>query len=171
MLRPNCNHSNCLKGQKAEASRAEGARDIKMSKTQHGPPPLRDGLPASQLSPSNLARLRAANRLCRFMKEIILPSTTIWTVENPWRSWFWSTSYFKAIKEKLSVFFVGFDMCICGGKRLKKTALATNYKHLERCEICENHVRELRTFFTLSQSHASNVHFFCETLSLPQDFQ
>ena len=29
---------------------------------------------------------------------------------------------------------------------------------------CENHVRELRTFFTLSQSHASNVHFFCETL-------
>ena len=25
---------------------------------------------------------------------------------------------------------------------------------------CENHVRELRTFFTLSQSHASNVHFF-----------
>ena len=36
---------------------------------------------------------------------------------------------------------------------------------------CENHVRELRTFFTLSQSHASNVHFFCETLSLPQDFQ
>ena len=36
---------------------------------------------------------------------------------------------------------------------------------------CENHVRELRTFFTLSQSHASNVHFFCETLSLLQDFQ
>ena len=36
---------------------------------------------------------------------------------------------------------------------------------------CENHVRELRTFFTLSQSHASNVHFFCETLSLPKDFQ
>ena len=121
---------------------ASRARDIKMSKTQHGPPPLRsfefpDGLPASQLSPSNLARLRAANRLYRFMKEIILilPSTTIWTVENPWRSWLWSTSYFKAIKEKLSVFFVRFDMCMCGGKRLKKTGLATNCKHLEQYEI------------------------------------
>ena len=62
---------------------ASRASDIKMSKTQHGPPPLRsfefpDGLPASQLSPSNLARLRAPNRLYRFMKEIILllPSTT-----------------------------------------------------------------------------------------------
>ena len=41
----------------------------------------------------------------------------------------------------------------------------------EECEKCENHVRELRTFFTLSKSHASNVYFFCETLSLPQDFQ
>ena len=121
---------------------ASRARDIKMSKTQHGPPPLRsseypDGLPASQLSPSNLARLRAANRLYRFMKEIILllPPATIWTVENPWRSWLWSTSYFKAIKEELQVFFVRFDMCMCGGKRLKKSGLATNCKHLEQYEI------------------------------------
>ncbi len=83
------------------------ARDIKMSKSHHGPPPLRsrrypDGLQAAQLSPSNLARLRAANRLYRFMKEIILqlPPTTFWTVENPWRSWLLSTSYFKAIERE-----------------------------------------------------------------------
>ena len=47
----------------------------------------------------------------------------------------------------------------------------TTYIMYEFSGMCENHVRELRTFFTLSQSHVSNVHFFCETLSLPQDFQ
>ena len=118
------------------------AREVRMSKSHHGPPPLRsmrfpDGLPAAQLSPTNLARVRAANRLYRFMKEIILQllPTTFWTVENPWRSWLWSTSYFKAIEKVLSVFFVRFDMCMCGGKRLKKTGLATNCKHLENYEI------------------------------------
>ena len=117
------------------------AREVRMSKSHHGPPPLRsmqfpDGLPAAQLSPTNLARVRAANRLYRFMKEIILqlPPTTFWTVENPWRSWLWSTSYFKAIEKELSVFFVRFDMCMCG-ERLKKTGLATNCKHLENYEI------------------------------------
>ena len=33
------------------------------------------------------------------------------------------------------MFFVRFDMCMCGGKRLKKTGLATNCKHLEGYEI------------------------------------
>ena len=123
-----------------------------MSKSHHGPPPLRsmqfpDGLPAAQLSPTNLARVRAANRLYRFMKEIILqlPPTTFWTVENPWRSWSRSTSYFKAIEKELSVFFVRFDMCMCGGKRLKKTGLATNCKHLENYEIlCDGRHDHLR---------------------------
>ena len=37
--------------------------------------------------------------------------------------------------------------------------LSAASKHLERLleGCCENHVRELRTFFTLSQSHASRV--------------
>ena len=53
---------------------ASKARFKRLSKKHHGPPPLRssrwpNGLP--NVSGSNLARLRAANRLYRFMSELI----------------------------------------------------------------------------------------------------
>ena len=70
------------------------ARDRRMSKTSHGPPPLRsasfpNGLPPHMLSPNMLARVRAANRLYLFMQKLIesLSPEQIWTIENPWRSW------------------------------------------------------------------------------------
>ena len=113
---------------------SKGHKNVKVAPRSSRYP---DGLPAVPLSPSNLARLRAANRLYRFSKELILqlPSATFWTIDNPWRSWLWSTSYFKAIEKELAVFFVRLDMCLCGGKRLKKTGLASNCKHLERYGI------------------------------------
>ena len=55
-----------------------------------------------------------------------------------------------------------------GSKALNSNSeLCDNSTYKPFWKLCENHVRELRTFFTLSQSHVSNVHFFCETLSLP----
>ena len=58
---------------------ASKARFKRLSKKHHGPPPLRssrwpNGLPG--VSGSNLARLRAANRLYRFMSELILNWTS-----------------------------------------------------------------------------------------------
>ena len=115
------------------------ARDRRMSKKHHGPPPLRsekypNGLPPHLLSPNLLARVRAANRLYLFMQQLILalPSTTIWTIENPLRSWLWKTIYFEKIKEGSDVLMLQFDMCMFGGKRLKRTAIATNCKPLNR---------------------------------------
>ena len=116
-----------------------------MSSNHHGPPPQRtkqfpNGLPANLVSSLNLLRLRSANRLYRFMVEatLALPPTTIWTIENPWRSWLWETSYFKTIAAAMNVFFVQFDMCMFGGKRLEHTAIATASPHLMQFEtLCD----------------------------------
>jgi hypothetical protein len=67
------------------------------------------------------------------MQKLILslPSTTVWTIENPLRSWLWQTSYFQAIKEQIHVFFFQFDMCMFGGRRLKRTGIATNCENVQ----------------------------------------
>ncbi len=95
------------------------ARDIRMSQYDHGPPPLRTqsypgGLSPHLMSKKNLPRVRSANRLYRFMAFLILslPLKTIWTIENPFRSWLWQTSYFRSITNRLQTFFGRFDMCI-----------------------------------------------------------
>ena len=78
---------------------ASMARYKRLSKRVHGPPPLRslrwpDGLPT--VKGTNLLRLRAANRLYSFMAKLIIQleaSKITWTVENPWTSLLWKTSY------------------------------------------------------------------------------
>ena len=116
---------------------ASRARERRMSKTHFGPRPMRskhfpDGLPPHLLSQNSRDRLRAANRLYHFMQKLILslPSTTVWTIENPLRSWLWQTSYFQQIQEQTQVLFFQFDMCMFGGKRLKRTGIATNCENL-----------------------------------------
>ena len=122
------------------------ARDIKMSKRSHGPPPLRNkqfpnGVPAHWLSTKKLARLRAANRLYDFMVLAILdmPESSVWTIENPWRSWLWETLYLKKLLARRKVHFFQFDMCMFGGKRLKRTAIATNSEIIGKYALtCDN---------------------------------
>ena len=86
---------------------ASKARFQRLSKKCHGPPPLRsarwpDGLPG--VSGVNLLRLRAANRLYRFMTELIFKldgANITWTVENPWTSPLWDTSYWVEVATRL----------------------------------------------------------------------
>ena len=129
---------------------ASRARERRMSKTHFGPRPMRskhfpDGLPPHLLTQNSRDRLRAANRLYLFMQKLILslPATTVWTIENPLRSWLWQTSYFDAITQQTSVFFFQFDMCMFGGSRLKRTGIATNCEHLEcfamQCDDLHEH--------------------------------
>ena len=106
------------------------ARDIKMSRHNHGPPPLRserfpNGVPSHWLSAKNLARLRAANRLYGFMVLAILdlPETSVWTIEHPWRSWLWKTLYLSKLLFCRKVHFFQFDMCMFGGSALNGQAL------------------------------------------------
>ena len=124
---------------------ASRARFKRMNKTHHGPPPLRsarwpDGLP--RVSGVNLARLRAANRLYRFMSELILTLDQLritWTVENPWTSLLWLTSYWKSVDEKLKVWYCELHNCMFGGTRLKRTCLASNNRAVMALNIlCSN---------------------------------
>ena len=110
---------------------ASRARFRRLSRRSHGQPPLRtdrwpDGLPS--LLGVNLIRVRAANRLYAFMTDLI-PKLhqmgVVWTVENPWTSLVWKTSYWKRI-EKLRPWYCELHNCMFGGSRLKRTCIASN---------------------------------------------
>ena len=111
---------------------ASKARFKRLSKKRHGPPPLRstrwpDGLPG--VSGVNLLRLRAANRLYRFMTELIFKldeAKITWTVENPWTSLLWETSYWVEVATRLRPYYCELHNCMFGGQRLKRTCLASN---------------------------------------------
>ena len=155
---------------------ASRARERRMSKTHFGPRPMRskhfpNGLPPHLLSQNSRDRLRAANRLYHFMQKLILslPSTTVWTIENPLRSWLWKTSYFQEIEEQTKVLFFQFDMCMFGGKRLKRTGIATNCENLAsyaiQCDGLHEHApyefRDGQFDTALEAEYPKN---FCEVL-------
>ena len=111
---------------------ASMARYKRLSKRVHGPPPLRslrwpDGLPT--VKGTNLLRLRAANRLYSFMAKLILQleaSKITWTVENPWTSLLWKTSYWRLVTSEVAPFYAEVHNCMFGGLRLKRTCIASN---------------------------------------------
>ena len=127
------------------------AREIRMSRFEHGPPPLRnqrfpDGLPPHLMSTKNLLRVRSASRLYKFMMQLILKldPNKVWTIENPLCSWLWAASYVKAIKRRIRTFFGRFDMCMFGGKRFKKTGILSNSKHVMSFQlVCDNKHKHL----------------------------
>ena len=109
---------------------ASRARFRRLSRRSHGPPPLRtdrwpDGIPA--LSGVNLRRVRLANSLYAFMAHLIPKLSThniVWTVENPWTSLLWKTSYWKIV-ERFKPWYCELHNCMFGGARLKRTCIAS----------------------------------------------
>ena len=100
------------------------------------PPPLRSaefpmGLP--NLKPNHRQRVEAANVLYKFVLEILLhccKNNIIFSVENPWRSWFWSVLVHLAREVSLeacrmlnSLHSVLFDNCMHGASRQKRTRI------------------------------------------------
>ena len=110
---------------------ASKARFRRLSKKSHGPPPLRsdrwpDGVPS--LSGINLVRVRLSNRLYAFMARLIPKldaNNVVWTVENPWTSLLWKTSYWRRIA-KLKPWYCELHNCMFGGSRLKRTCIASS---------------------------------------------
>ena len=124
---------------------ASKARFKRLSKKRHGPPPLRsskwpNGLPG--VTGVNLLRLRAANRLYRFMSELILEldkANVVWTVENPWTSLMWDTTYWVEVDRLLKPCYCELHNCMFGGSRLKRTCLASNNRAVMALNIlCNN---------------------------------
>ena len=102
---------------------------------RRGPPVLRtyrwpDGLPA--LRGVNLQRVRVANRLYSFMSVLILKlhmKGKVWTVENPWTSLLWNTSYWRKVQSfnpSCCELECELHNCMFGGQRLKRTCIASN---------------------------------------------
>ena len=74
-------------------------------------------------------KLRAANRLYSYMRRLIKQLHAvdiIWMVENPLTSLLWETSYWKDIEKCTDPFYCELHYCMFGGKRLKRTCLASN---------------------------------------------
>ena len=111
---------------------ASRARFRRISRKIHGPPPLRtprfpDGKPG--LTGLHAVKLRAANRLYNYMRRLIKQlhaANIIWTVENPFTSLLWETSYLKDVEKNTDPFYCELHNCMFGGKRLKRTCLASN---------------------------------------------
>ena len=111
---------------------ASRARFRRISRRIHGPPPLRtprfpDGLP--NLKGLHAVKLRAANRLYSYMRKLIKQlhlANVIWTVENPLTSLLWETSYWKDVHAATDPFYCELHNCMFGGRRLKRTCLASN---------------------------------------------
>ena len=84
---------------------ASRAREIPMSPSEHGPPPLRtsdspDGV--SSLSAKELERVQKANCLYSFTTMCCLHLSQLskpWVVENPSRSLYWDTSFWQDVHE------------------------------------------------------------------------
>ena len=113
---------------------ASRARDIPMSSTDHGPPPLRSeewplGFPslsgfwANKVSSANQIYLQLA-AFCMFLNMLHIT----WSIENPTNSYLWSIRDYKKLRE--GAMFVIFDSCIHGGSRKKSTGLLTTLEAL-----------------------------------------
>ena len=97
---------------------ASRARFRRISRKIHGPPPLRtprfpDGLPG--LAGVHAVKLRAANRLYSYMRKLIKQlhaANVVWTVENPFTSLLWETSYWKDIAEVTAPFYCELHNCM-----------------------------------------------------------
>ena len=124
---------------------ASRAREIYI---EDGPVPLRsmdepDGI--STLDGVELQRVLLANQiyetacmyiiLCHF-------NGKHWSLEQPARSLFWQTSFWKAVLQVLDPIYVTFHNCMWGGQRPKRTTLATDLVCLWElaCECDQQHL-------------------------------
>ena len=119
------------------------AREIPLD--DGGPVPLRseahpEGLP--NLSQQDQTRVNLANRVYQVCCQLIFLFHSLgkdWTLENPFRSLFWFTKFWREVLAITNSFFFCFHHCMFGGQRAKLTTVATSISALHELErICDN---------------------------------
>ena len=115
---------------------ASRARDVPMSETEHGPPPIRSLAAGSAgLGGIWLAKVESANeiylQLCAYCFFLNVLGLT-WSIGNPYNSYMWFIRVFLELAE--TAFFVGFHSCVPAGFRKKLTGLLTNLEVLKGLE-------------------------------------
>ena len=111
------------------------------------PRPLRSeahpqGIP--NLAKHEQERVEQANRIYSFACSLILLCENLgkdWSLEQPWRSLFWHTIYWRSVTQHCAPFTVQFVHCMFGGQRAKKTRIATSVELLTQlqCECDKQH--------------------------------
>ena len=142
LIRPLCGHSSCCWVHfGVPCGTASRARNIRLSRRQHGPQPLRsfrhpDGLP--HLRRGLRERVHKANALYRFMCQTILrleKASVAWSVENPLRSFLWQTSFWREIEHRCHYHEAECHHCMFGGKRLKRTRFVSSSSHIRALHV------------------------------------
>ena len=117
---------------------ASRARDRRLSKHTHGPPPLRSAefpLGFPWLSGVWMDKVTSANDIYLQLAEFCswLSSTgTTWSIENPGNSYLWDISEYQALAQQAQ--FVRFHSCTHGGQRKKLTGFLTTCSHFAALE-------------------------------------
>lgn len=115
------------------------AREIPISDTDPGPPPLRNaahplGVPWN--SERDAHRVRLANELyqraCAFALQLVFLRHVV-TIENPTDSWLWELPFVTALYSYC--FFVDLHACMFGGSRRKRTSFLTNESKFQVLQI------------------------------------
>ena len=98
-----------------------------------------------------------------------------WSVQQPARSIFWLTSFWKTILAVVTPWIVTFHSCMFGGMRPKKTSIASDLECLQAlsAECTNQHVHlpwgvtpwgsQLRTRWSTPSNYASAGHSWCMT--------
>ena len=119
------------------------SREIPISKALRAagapqPKPLRSaewpwGLPS--LQGINRARVETANRIYLFVIKcvlIVFHKGGTFSIENPWRSWFWALPPVQSLLSLTGVFDTLFDQCTQGGERPVRRRWRSNVQQLNR---------------------------------------
>lgn len=126
------------------------ARSIRLSRSRHGPKPLRSmahPMGLKNLTPIQSKRVRLANQLYEWTVCVILKLDPkgIWSVENPSSSLMWMTTPFQRLmRSALRIFGVSFHTCMYNAPRKKTTALWGNFEEIKLlARTCDNnHVHQ-----------------------------
>ena len=126
---------------------ASRAREIDLNDGEYQPQPLRndaypEGLP--WLTGDDAERVRLANKVYEVCCRLILfchCNNIRWSLEQPERSIFWLTKFWRMVLQHLTPIYVVFSACMYGGSRPKRTAIATDIKELQQlaCDCTGNH--------------------------------
>ena len=117
---------------------ASAARNLRLSKKKHGPPPLRTmSQPMGKTTLNHVQRLRVHQANVLYAKtwqyiKLLHKNGVGWSVENPATSLMWWTDPFVQLAAELKQAFFGlsFHTCMFEAKRKKNTALWTNIAEL-----------------------------------------
>ena len=147
------------------------AREVRLTKHHHGPPPLRSetypyGLP--DISSDDKLRVEAANKLWEFTAAYLIAADSkgcLCSGENPVNAYLWKTYGWADIHSKW--FHTIYQGCMHGGERPKWSLWISNWQKLQRLSVvCDNQHEHLP--WGVKRTVSGNAYATAEEAAYPQ---